>query len=163
MFDVNVQNQIIALSGAFDVLHPGHIRMIKGAAYFGRVVIILNSDEWVKRNKGFLLMPWRDRREILTSVHGVHAVEHVNDSDDTVCEALLRLRPNIFGNGGNRTHYNTPERRLCNDLGIACVWGIGGGERDKYSNEILERVFSAQRPENRVKRTSDFSLEQPID
>lgn len=146
MIHVNIQSQTVALSGAFDVLHPGHIRMIKGAEHFGKVVIILNSDEWVRRNKGFLLMPWQDRKEILMSVHGVHAVERVDDTDDTVCEALVRLRPNIFGNGGGRTHYNTPERKLCNELGIACVWGIGGGERDKYSNEILERVFSAQRP-----------------
>ena len=152
MFDVNVQNQIIALSGAFDVLHPGHIRMIKGAEYFGKVVIFLNSDEWVRRNKGFLLMPWSDRREMLLSVTGVHSVERVNDEDDTVCEALIRLKPNIFGNGGNRTHYNTPERRLCNEMGIACVWGIGGGERDKYSNEILEKMFSAERPQKIAKK-----------
>jgi cytidyltransferase-like protein len=152
MFDVNVQNQIIALSGAFDVLHPGHIRMIKGAEYFGKVVIFLNSDEWVRRNKGFLLMPWSDRREMLLSVTGVHSVERVNDEDDTVCEALMRLKPNIFGNGGNRTHYNTPERRLCNEMGIACVWGIGGGERDKYSNEILEKMFSAERPQKIAKK-----------
>lgn len=158
MIQVNVQNQTVALSGAFDVLHPGHIRMIKGAENFGKVVIILNSDEWVRRNKGFLLMPWQDRKEILMSVHGVHAVERVDDTDDTVCEALVRLRPNIFGNGGGRTHYNTPERKLCNELGIACVWGIGGGERDKYSNEILERVFSAQRPAS-VTTTRDSSLE----
>ena len=152
MFDVNVQNQIIALSGAFDVLHPGHIRMIKGAEYFGKVVIFLNSDEWVRRNKGFLLMPWSDRREMLLSVTGVHSVERVNDEDDTVCEALIRLKPNIFGNGGNRTHYNTPERRLCNEMGIACVWGLGGGERDKYSNEILEKMFSAERPQKIAKK-----------
>lgn len=152
MFDVKVQNQIIALSGAFDVLHPGHIRMIKGAEYFGKVVIFLNSDEWVRRNKGFLLMPWSDRREMLLSVTGVHSVERVNDEDDTVCEALMRFKPNIFGNGGNRTHYNTPERRLCNEMGIACVWGIGGGERDKYSNEILEKMFSAERPQKIAKK-----------
>ena len=152
MFDVNVQNQIIALSGSFDVLHPGHIRMIKGAEYFGKVVIFLNSDEWVRRNKGFLLMPWSDRREMLLSVTGVYSVERVNDEDDTVCEALIRLKPNIFGNGGNRTHYNTPERRLCNEMGIACVWGIGGGERDKYSNEILEKMFSAERPQKIAKK-----------
>ena len=126
--------------------------MIKGAEYFGKVVIFLNSDEWVKRNKGFLLMPWSDRREMLLSVTGVHSVERVNDEDDTVCEALMRLKPNIFGNGGNRTHYNTPERRLCNEMGIACVWGIGGGERDKYSNEILEKMFSAERPQKIAKK-----------
>lgn len=148
---MSTSEQVIALSGAFDVLHPGHARMIRGAQNFGTVLIILNSDEWVRRNRGVLIMPWSDRREMLLSMHGVGSVESVDDSDNTVCEALRRIRPNVFGNGGFRTSRNTPERNLCNELNIVCVWGIGGGEHDKYTNEILERVFSAKRPQHLAK------------
>jgi len=141
-----LEDRVIALSGAFDPLHPGHLRMIQGARNFGRVLIILNSDEWVRRNRGVVIMPWADRREILLAVRGVDRVEGVDDADNTVCEALRRLRPHVFGNGGLRTSRNTPERLLCNELSIAGVWGIGGGEHDRYSNEILERVFAARKP-----------------
>jgi len=140
------EDRVIALSGAFDILHPGHVRMIKSAQHFGKVLIILNSDEWVQKNRGVVIMPWNDRREMLLSIGGVSRVEPVNDLDGTVCEALNRIRPNVFGNGGNRTIRNTPERKLCNELGIVCIWGIGGGEHDKYSNVILTRVFNAQKP-----------------
>lgn len=137
----------IALSGAFDVLHPGHTRMIRSALNFGKVVIILNSDQWVQRNKGALVMPWNDRREVLLSVHGVDEVIPVQDEDNTVCEALQRRQPHVFGNGGSRVKKNTPEYALCHKLGIACVWGLGGGEADTYSNSVLDRVYSIQRPE----------------
>jgi len=143
---MGIENQIIALSGGFDIIHPGHIRMIKGAQNFGRVMIILNSDKWVLKKRGIVMMPWDERKEILLSIKGVDSVERVDDSDGTVCEALKRLRPNVFGNGGIRGQRNTPERQLCNELGIACIWGIGGGERDVYSNDILEKIYSAKRP-----------------
>lgn len=141
-----MKQQTIALSGGFDLIHPGHIRMIKGAQNFGRVIIILNSDKWIINKKGILMMSWHERKEILLAIKGIESVEPVDDDDGTVCEALKRLKPNIFGNGGIRGQKNTPERQLCNDLGIACVWGIGGGERDVYSNELLEKIYSAQRP-----------------
>lgn len=141
-------DRVIALSGAFDVLHPGHTRMIRSALNFGKVVIILNSDEWVQRNKGALVMPWNDRCEVLLSVYGVGDVVPVEDSDNTVCEALERIQPHIFGNGGMRIKKNTPESALCQRLGVVCVWGLGGGEHDAYSINVLNRVFSAQRPEH---------------
>lgn len=144
--NMGTENQTIALSGGFDIIHPGHIRMIKGAQNFGRVIILLNSDEWILKKRGIVMMPWHERKEILLSIKGIETVERVNDTDGTVCEALKRLRPNVFGNGGLRVDRNTPERQLCNDLGIVCVWGLGGGERDAYSNDILEKIYSAKRP-----------------
>jgi cytidyltransferase-like protein len=130
-------DRTIALSGGFDIIHPGHVRLVKAAQHFGRVLIILNSDDWVRRNKGGLIMPWNDRREVLLSLEGVHRVEPVEDGDGTVCEAIERLRPHIFGNGGLTSKRRTPERKLCHQLGIACVWGLGGGEFDQYSNQVL--------------------------
>ena len=147
-------DRVIALSGAFDILHPGHTRMIKASLNFGRVVIILNSDEWVQRNKGAVVMPWNDRREVLLSIHDVSDVVPVKDDDNTVCEALDRIRPHVFGNGGSRVKRNTPEYALCLSLDIACVWGLGGGEHDTYSNNVLDRVFSIKRPAHMKKKSS---------
>lgn len=44
-------NKIIALSGGFDPIHSGHVRMILHAAEYGDVVVILNSDDWLMRKK----------------------------------------------------------------------------------------------------------------
>ena len=46
----------IMVSGGFDPVHAGHIRMIREAAQFGDVIIIANSDDWLFRKKGFVFM-----------------------------------------------------------------------------------------------------------
>jgi cytidyltransferase-like protein len=119
----------IAISGGFDPLHPGHIAMIEDAQKYGEVHIIVNSDEWLIRKKGFFFQPWVDRKKILEAyTPHVHAVD---DADGTVCEALRRIKPDYFGNGGDRGLTNTPELAVCEDLGIESVFELGGG---KYSS-----------------------------
>lgn len=138
--EAKVLGAVICLSGGFDPLHFGHTRLIQGAVNFGKVVIILNSDEWVIRRKGFFLMPWIERREILLALRGVDEVVGVDDSDDTVCEALKRIKPTVFGNGGLRTQVNTPERELCMDTDIRLVYGIGGGAGDSVTFDLREKI-----------------------
>ena len=119
----------IAISGGFDPLHPGHIAMIKDAMKYGEVHIVVNSDDWLVRKKGFFFQPWIDRKKIL-EVYTPH-IHRVDDSDGTVCEALRRIRPQYFGNGGDRVKTNTPELTVCEELGIEPVFELGGG---KYSS-----------------------------
>ena len=119
----------IAISGGFDPIHPGHIAMIEDAAKYGEVHIIANSDEWLIRKKGFFFQPWVDRKKILEAyTPHIHAVD---DADGTVCEALRRIKPDLFGNGGDRGKGNTPELSVCEELGIEPVFELGGG---KYSS-----------------------------
>lgn len=119
----------IVISGGFDPIHPGHIAMIEDAQKYGEVHIIANSDEWLVRKKGFFFQPFTDRKKILEA-YTPH-VHTVDDSDGTVCEALRRIRPDYFGNGGDRTNKNTPELDVCVELGIEPVFELGGG---KYSS-----------------------------
>lgn len=128
----------IVVSGGFDPIHVGHTRMIKAAAELGNVIVAVNSDSWLMRKKGYIFMPWEERAEILHSIQGVHDVVDVNDSDGTVCEALQRLKPDMFGNGGDRTNKNTPEMALCDRLGIEMVWGLGGGKIQSSSDLVQD-------------------------
>jgi len=76
----------IVISGGFDPIHPGHIAMIEDARKYGEVHIVVNSDEWLVRKKGFFFQPWTDRKKTLEAyTPHIHAVD---DSDGTVCEAL---------------------------------------------------------------------------
>lgn len=124
-----IQPKTIVISGGFDPIHPGHIAMIESAAEYGEVHIIVNSDEWLVRKKGFFFQPWSDRKKILEA-YTPH-VHSVDDADGTVCEALRRIQPTYFGNGGDRTNKNTPELDVCVELGIEPVFELGGG---KYSS-----------------------------
>ena len=136
----------VLLSGGFDPCHVGHLRMIQAAkAIRANVTIALNSDGWLLRKKGYVFMPFNERKTILQSIKGVVAVETVDDSDGTVCEALIRLKPDFFAKGGDRTKHNTPEQEACSWLGISIIWDCGGGKTQASSklvrdacNQLLE-------------------------
>jgi glycerol-3-phosphate cytidylyltransferase-like family protein len=103
--------------------------MISEASQYGSVIVVANSDEWLFRERGFVFMSFEQRKEILNSIKGVILVDSVDDSDGTVCEALKRIRPTYFANGGHRFDGNTPEVELCQQLKIELLWGMGGTER----------------------------------
>lgn len=49
---------IIAVSGGFDPIHLGHIRLFKEAKNLGdELAVILNNDNWLKKKKGFVFIP----------------------------------------------------------------------------------------------------------
>ena len=132
---------IVAVSGGFDPLHIGHLEMLEEASDYGSVMVILNSDAWLRRKKGFCFMPWEDRAQILAALSCVSMVVPVDDRDGTVCEALRRERPDYFANGGDRTNKNTPELELCGALHIMPIFGVGG-DKIESSSELVNRAKS---------------------
>lgn len=132
------QEEKIMLSGGFDPLHVGHLRMIREAAKYGRVVIALNSDDWLMRKKGYYFMTWEDRAEILMGLKYVWKVVSFDDSDGSACDAVMKEGPTVFGNGGDRTPDNTPEISLCQDRGIRLVWNLGGN-KFRSSSDLIAR------------------------
>tara|TARA_R110000824_G_scaffold101327_1_gene240684 strand:+ start:274 stop:789 length:516 start_codon:yes stop_codon:yes gene_type:complete len=135
-------HRTIMLSGGFDPIHIGHVRMILAAQKLlsenGSIIIAANSDEWLMRKKGYIFMPWDERAEILRAIKGVAEVTVVDDADGTVCEALRRLEPDLFGNGGDRNNKNTPEKAVCKELGIKMVWGLGGSKIQSSSDLVKD-------------------------
>ena len=128
--------KIVAVSGGFDPVHVGHVRMIREAARHGDVIVIANSDDWLSRKKGYVFMPFEERAEILSAFKGVVKVLEAKDSDNTVCESLKEIQPDVFANGGDRKSDNTPEMDLCNDLGIEMMWNVGGGKIQSSSDLV---------------------------
>jgi len=157
MFDKNAKKKpTVMVSGGFDPIHAGHIRMIRHAAEFGDVIVIANSDNWLYRKKGFIFMEWEKRVEILNAIKGVILVDSVDDSDGTVCEAIRRLKPTYFANGGDRGKKNTPEQSVCEELNIELLWSIGGDEKLDSSSELARKARDFVVPGPRTSgRTSD--------
>jgi rfaE bifunctional protein nucleotidyltransferase chain/domain len=88
----------IWLNGCFDVLHHGHFKLIQHASSFGGQVIIgIDSDERVKKNKGEG-RPFHSESERafnLKQIKGVDTVV-VFDSDEKLRELLERYKPDKF-------------------------------------------------------------------
>jgi cytidyltransferase-like protein len=136
-----MKNKTIVISGGMDPVHVGHIKMIQAAAKLGELTVVLNSDDWLKRKKGYVFMPYKERKYLLEQLKGVTAVTAVDDADGTVCEALQRLEPDMFGNGGDRTSENTPEGSVCDELNIDMIWNLGG-EKIQSSSGLINTLFT---------------------
>ena len=131
--------KIILLSGGFDPVHIGHVRMFKEASIFGdKVFVGLNSDEWLTKKKGKPFMPFEERREILQAIKYIDHVFSFSDDEQgtalkflqSMNEAYIKDRSSelYFGNGGDRTNDTTPEKMYCKSNGIKLLYELGGGK-----------------------------------
>ena len=135
--------KISVVSGGFDPLHSGHINLLESAAAHGdRLVVLLNSDEWLTRKKGRPFMPFEERATIIERMHMVDNVYGVDDKDNSVTKGLIEVR-NAFGhdhdyvfcNGGDRGKDNIPEMQV---EGYSFVFSVGGDHKANSSSWILK-------------------------
>lgn len=132
-------SKIVAVSGGFDPIHIGHIKYLKEAKSLGdELLVILNTDEFLKKKKGYVFMPYRQRKEILKSIKYVDKVVRCIDRDQTIAQTLERLRPHIFAKGGDRTPENIPKAEIetCKRFRIEMVCNVGGGKIQSSSGLI---------------------------
>lgn len=132
----------VVATGGFDPIHSGHIEYLKDASVSGtRLIVGLNSDEWLIRKKGKYFMPWEERAAIVRELTCVDEVISFDDSDDTAIHALEQVKllfPNdqiVFVNGGDRTKDNIPEMVV---EGVNFDFGIGGTDKKNSSSWILK-------------------------
>lgn len=130
----------VCVSGGFDPLHYGHIRLFRNAAKLGSLIVIVNTDSWLIRKKGYVFMPLAERTEIISSIKWVNDIVIAKDDDGTVVENLKKLKPFYFCNGGDRDRNNTPEMGICGKLGIHMLWNVSGDEvKDVHSSQYMNK------------------------
>ncbi len=140
----NTKKIVVAVSGGFDPVHIGHIRLFKEAKALGdKLVVILNNDNWLTKKKGYVFMPEQERKEILEAVRYVDEVvitNHPSDPDDmSVCQALYQIKPDIFANGGDRNQDNVPEVAVCQEIGCKMVYNVGQGGKVQSSSWLVDK------------------------
>lgn len=135
--------KIVLVTGGFDPLHSGHLAYLKAASKLGdKLIVGINSDEWLIRKKGKNFLPEQERHEILSSIRFVDGCILFNDNDDTAIEAIKNVKmlfpfaQIIFANGGDRTSDNIPEM-VFED--VEFVFGVGGEDKKNSSSWILKR------------------------
>jgi cytidyltransferase-like protein len=117
--------QTIVISGYFSWIHVGHIEYFKRASKYGKVIVIVNNDKQQILKYGKIIVPLNERIKVLENNKYIYKVVKSIDTDRTVCKTLKKIKPNYFGNGGDRNKKNVPEDKICKELGIKMKFGLG--------------------------------------
>ena len=137
--------KIVMVSGGFDPIHSGHIYLIREASKHGGVIVLLNSDKWLRIKKGREFMPFKERKIIIKSIKNVINVISFDDSDSTCINGIKKVLKKyknheiIFANGGDRNNKTTPEKEFCKKNNIKTIWGVGGNNKSNSSSLILKK------------------------
>ncbi|MBU1102609.1 adenylyltransferase/cytidyltransferase family protein [Patescibacteria group bacterium] len=139
---------VVAVSGGFDPIHIGHIDMFWEAKKLGdELVVILNNDNWLKKKKGHVFMPQKERKAILEALKPVDRVvltsHKPNPTDMSVCAELKKIRPDIFAQGGDRNMKNIPscEVELQKTTGFKVIENVGRSGKIQSSSWLLEKYL----------------------
>jgi cytidyltransferase-like protein len=147
---------IVAVSGGFDPIHIGHVRMFENARALGdELVVILNNDNWLKKKKGYAFMPEKERKEVIEALRVVDRVvlsKHgPNPKDMSVVRELRALKPNVFANGGDRKQDNVPEVPVCEAIGCVMIFNVGHGGKVQSSSWLIQKSLEQkQKSKNKV-------------
>lgn len=151
MVEQNIKPVVVAVSGYFDPLHVGHLEYFGKAKSLGDfLVVIVNNDEQLKKNRNVSkpFMRQEDRMNLIETINFVDKVVLSVDKDESVCETLKLLKPDIFAKGGGiEFGEDVPETKTCKELSIKMVYGLGskirrfvttGSEIEEYASEETE-------------------------
>lgn len=135
---------VVVVSGGFDPLHSGHISYLQEAKKLGeRLIVALNSDEWLIKKKGKEFMSFEERKVVLENISCVDKVVGFEDDDLGSCinalKSIKNMFPNdeiVFANGGDRNKENIPEM---SEEGIQFFFGVGGNFKKNSSSSILDK------------------------
>ena len=149
---------VVAVSGGFDPIHIGHVRMFQRARRLGdELVVILNNDNWLRAKKQHIFMKEHERKEIIEALRPVdrvfvtrHKKNVKGPKDMSVSRELKEISPDIFANGGDRNKKNAanPASSLywdintCKEIGCKMVFNIGEGGKVQSSSWLLEKYVT---------------------
>ena len=139
---------IVIISGYFNPVHIGHIKLIKAARKFGDYLIaVVNNDKQQILKKGKIIMEENERLEIVKAIGDVDEVFLSVDEDETQCQTLEALAEKykghkiIFANGGDRNSEKAiPETTTCEENNIEMIFGVGGDDKPNSSSNINQRL-----------------------
>ncbi len=139
-----VDNRSVYMCFSTDMVHSGHIAIIKKAAKLGRLTVGVLSDETVASYKRFPLMPYEERKALFENINGV--AEVIEQKHLSYAENLRALKPTYVVHGDDwREGFQKPIR----DEVVSVLAEYGGklveypySKDDKYAD--LEKLSREQ-------------------
>lgn len=128
-----MRKKAVIVSGYFNPLHKGHIELFYKAKEKGeKLIVIVNNDNQrlLKGSKEFMLQ--EERVLIIKELKITDEVILSIDKDRTVCATIQKIHNDfsskyklLFANGGDQNNDSIPEVKVCKDLGIGLIEGLG--------------------------------------
>ncbi len=137
------------VSGGFDPVHVGHLRMFQDANKLAdKVIVLLNNDDWLIKKKGKPFMSQEQRKEILKefiSISEVIIQKSSEKSSNLAIKEFAAKNPNkkiCYCNGGDRSNIkNILEAKMCAELNIELEFEIGGKEKIESSSQLTKNYL----------------------
>ena len=137
------------VSGGFDPVHIGHLRMFQDAKKLSnKVILLLNNDEWLEKKKGKPFMNQNQRKEILKEFKSISRVIIQTSSEKSSSQAIkefVKDNPDkkiCYCNGGDRSNIeNILESNICKKLGVELEFGVGGEEKIESSSQLTKNYL----------------------
>jgi D-beta-D-heptose 7-phosphate kinase/D-beta-D-heptose 1-phosphate adenosyltransferase len=162
------KEKVVMVSGGFDPVHIGHVRLFNEAKKLGdKLVVVINNDNWKRQKRKHVFMPDYERKEIIEAFSAVDEVlisEHGENIEGpkemSVSRELLKIKPHIFANGGDRNEEDAknPNSSLyydietCKNLGIEMVFNVGHGGKIQSSSWLVEKSVLAKIKDKKNKK-----------
>jgi glycerol-3-phosphate cytidylyltransferase/D-beta-D-heptose 7-phosphate kinase/D-beta-D-heptose 1-phosphate adenosyltransferase len=141
-----VSSEIAVVSGYFNPVHLGHLRLFEGAkAIAPYLFVLVNNDKQQMLKKGRIIMHESHRLLLVDALRLVDEAWLASDEDESVCESLKWIRYRYpyariaFCNGGDRSSEDAvppAEAEVCEQLGIQMHYGVGGDLKLDSSSRI---------------------------
>ncbi len=112
------RRRVVFTNGVFDILHAGHVQLLKRAKRFGDILVVgVNSDASTRRLKG-PTRPINREADRLALVAALDPVDFAVLFEEDTPEATIRaVRPHVHVKGGDYTPQSLPEREACEAVG----------------------------------------------
>ena len=141
--------KIYMTSGGFDPLHIGHLKCIQETVSMaknnnGKVVILVNGDQFLINKKGAPFMNIDERLAIIFALKGVDLAAEWYDGSQTVTKAIKLFKPHYFTKGGDRSSpKDIPEWNMCKEVGCEVIFEVGGG-KIQSSSSLLKNANNTE-------------------
>ena len=143
-----IESRTVYMCFSADMLHSGHIAIIKKAAKLGKLTIGVLSDEAVASYKRFPLMPFEERKSLFESIGGVQRV--VEQKTLSYADVLRALRPTYVVHGDD---WRVGFQKSIRDEVVSVLAEYGG--------QLVEFPYARDQKYDEVERLSRAQLAMP--
>lgn len=135
--------RLVTVSGYFNPLHKGHLDYFEKSKSLGdELLVIVNNDTQRELKNSKFFQDEKERLRIISSLKIVNYTFLSVDKDRTVVESIKRVHALysknydiMFTNGGDQFFSESPEKEICDQLGITIRDGLG--EKIQSSSWLL--------------------------